>query len=452
MSNIFVRSTDGADVDNGSTWALAKATLSGAAAIDAAGDTIFVSDNHAEGSNSDQTIALAGTLTNPVRVLCVDDAGDPASPTTIANTGSVAVTGNSTDIIVSGCGFIQGLIFSAGTGTNSTNTIQLLSSATVGSLDLVGCKLRLASTGTGSYVTAGYASTVIGTRVKFADTWLKFAASTQHLRPHGAFIWSGGGFEAGTTSPTYAFNIGNASFHTACTARLRDLDFSALGTGFNWLNFTGSPIIDFQARNIKLPSGWAGAVLNTALNAPKQRVSLYNCDSGDTNYRVWIEDYSGVIRDETTIVRTGGASDGGTSISWKMTTNSGSSEIGSPLMSDPILVWNSATGSAVTITAEIITDSATNLTDAEVWLEVEYLGTSGYPLGSILTDQRATVLTTAADQADSLSTWTTTGMSNPNPQKLDVTITPQEAGWIQARVVLAKASTTIYACPKLTVA
>jgi len=37
MTQLYVRSTDGSDSDNGTTWALAKATATGAAAIEAAG-------------------------------------------------------------------------------------------------------------------------------------------------------------------------------------------------------------------------------------------------------------------------------------------------------------------------------------------------------------------------------------------------------------------------------
>mgnify|MGYP003394608494 FL=1 len=48
MADRYGRSTDGADGDGGTTWALAKATLAGLAAIDAAGDRIFLSQAHAE--------------------------------------------------------------------------------------------------------------------------------------------------------------------------------------------------------------------------------------------------------------------------------------------------------------------------------------------------------------------------------------------------------------------
>ena len=151
------------------------------------------------------------------------------------------------------------------------------------------------------------------------------------------------------------------------------------------------------------------------------------------------------------LVRTGGASDGVTPISGKLASN-GDAEY--PLVvveTTDISIWNDSVGSSKTVTVEILHDSATNLTDGEIWLEVEYLGTSGFPLSSFVSDAKSDVLATAADQTTSSETWTTTGMTNPNKQKLSVTFTPQEAGYFQAKVYLAKASKTVYICPKLTV-
>ena len=111
----------------------------------------------------------------------------------------------------------------------------------------------------------------------------------------------------------------------------------------------------------------------------------------------------------------------------------------------------SLTGSPITVTVEILRDSATALTDAEIWLEVSYLSASGTPLGAVARNIAADVFTTPANQASSSETWTTTGMSNPNTQALAVTFTPQMAGFLMARVMLAKASTTVYVDPKLTV-
>ncbi len=90
MADLYVRSTDGSDSDNGTTWALAKATLTGVAAIDAAGDRIFVSQAHAESTGSAVTLAFAGTPANPVKLICGDDAAAP--PTAVATTATATAT------------------------------------------------------------------------------------------------------------------------------------------------------------------------------------------------------------------------------------------------------------------------------------------------------------------------------------------------------------------------
>ena len=113
-------------------------------------------------------------------------------------------------------------------------------------------------------------------------------------------------------------------------------------------------------------------------------------------------------------------------------------------------VWNGPVGSAQTATVEIITDNVT-LTDAEAWLEVEYLGTSGFPLGLFANDRVADpIFGTPANQATSTVDWTTTGLATPIKQKLGVAFTAQEKGLVRARVVVAKASTTVYYDPLIT--
>jgi hypothetical protein len=83
---------------------------------------------------------------------------------------------------------------------------------------------------------------------------------------------------------------------------------------------------------------------------------------------------------------------------------------------------------------------------------VNYLADSGSPLGSFVSDAVADKLgaTTHADQATSSASWTTTGLTNPNAQKLAVTFTPQQAGYIHCRVMVAKASSTYYVDPTVT--
>jgi hypothetical protein len=120
------------------------------------------------------------------------------------------------------------------------------------------------------------------------------------------------------------------------------------------------------------------------------------------------------------------------------------------LRTDEILVWNETVGSPVTIHCHTVTDGVT-LTDADCWLEVQSLSTSGFPVSSFVSDS-AGVLASASNQDSSTETWTTTGLTSPIRQRLSVTVTPQEKGWISAVVRVVRPSTTIYVCPKAEVA
>lgn len=180
---------------------------------------------------------------------------------------------------------------------------------------------------------------------------------------------------------------------------------------------------------------------------------MYNCDSGDTNYRYRKATQFGTIQEETTLVRTGGASDGDTGISLKMVSNA-NAEYPLLTLDTPELFGKriTSTGSAVTATVHILHDSVTNLDDDEIWLECMYLGTAGFPLALFVDDAAADVLATPAAQTASTETWTTTGMTNPNKQKLSVTFTPQEKGVPHFVVKCAKPSYTVYVCPLVTIA
>jgi hypothetical protein len=218
------------------------------------------------------------------------------------------------------------------------------------------------------------------------------------------------------------------------------------------MNFTNSTSGNARllVRNCKLPASWSGSI-GFGTPGPGSVFELYNCDSADTNYRLEKKTEFGTITHETTVVKTGGASDGTTTLSWKMVSNADAEWNHQTLDSPEIVKWNETTGSSVTVTVDIIHDSVTNITDQQIWLEVQYLGTSGRPLSLFVDDAAADYITAAADQTDSSSTWTTTGLTNPNTQKLNVTFTPQEKGFIHAVVKLAVASKTVYIDPELVV-
>lgn len=444
MADIYVRSTDGNNTDNGSTWALAKATLAGADGIDSAGDTIYVSQAHAESSASIISLAFAGTAASPVKIICGNDAAEP--PTAVAETATVTSTGS--NININGSVFIRGIDFRAAGGGGGGI---VLNGSGPNVQEYKNCTFRLTLDATRNIQVGIGASAPLKTDWRDCD--VSFNGANHRILPVGYFQWNGGTIIDGGADPTSLFSLAGSTGRPPVDLVISGIDMSACATGVNIFDTSSLGSVGCRAiiRNCKLPASWSGGLVSTSISQPGVRCELYNCDSGDTNYAMQIATYAGTIIQETTIVRTGGASDWTTTISWKCTTSANAEYPHITLDSPEIVQWNDTTGSSITATVEVITDNVT-LTDAECWLEVQYLGTSGFPLSVFTSDEKADVLASASNQTTSSETWTTTGLTTPVKQKLSVTFTPQEKGYIHAVVKLAKASTTVYVDPKLTVA
>jgi hypothetical protein len=438
----YVRSSDGSDASDGLTWANAKATLAGALAIAAAGERIWVSDNHAETQASAMTLTSAGTAAAPVEILCGDDAAEP--PTALATTGSLTTTGNSA-ISHLGFAYCYGLTFNVGTGNVSAlHTFGVTANAAFG-WECEACAFNLVETGVNGRVSIGTASgATVDHRTIFRNCTISFGSTSQGLLCKDRFDMVGGSIATTGSVPTA---LVKTTAGPSLPARLRGVNLAAITTA---LVDVGAGLLDVRFEQCKLGAG-VTVVTGTPAGPGGVRVFLDNCDSTDTNYRMQRSQYEGDVYSETTIVRTSGASDGTTPLAHKLV-SSPAAKFYWPFYGPEIVQWNEATGSALTATVEIVHDSVTALTDAEVWLEVEYLGTSGFPIASFASDRAASVIATPADQTSSSIGWTTTGITNVNKKKLAVGFTPQEKGWVRARVALAKSSYTLYADPLLTIA
>lgn len=439
----YVRSTDGLDADDGLTWATAKATVAGALAVAAAGERIWVSQNHAETAAAPTTWTSAGTTALPVEILCGNDAAQP--PTALATTATVSTTGSNA-ISFLNFAYVYGITFTAGSAAAATSIVFTQNAAWGWKFDT--CALRCGGTGAGNRIDiGGTGSGSVNTKVEFVNTNVQFAAASHGIRCFSPLDWRGGALTLGV-APTGGLIINNGGATTI--ARLTGVDLTNLGTNaiVGWgAASTGGRV---GLENCKLAAGFT-ATTGTNLGAGNVEVWLDNCDSTDTQVRFQHHSYEGLVSSETVIVRTGGASNGTTPNSYKMV-SSATRRFTTPLYSPEFWILYPTTGSSKTATVEIVHDSVTALTDAEVWLEIEYLGTSGFPLSLFASDRKTTIIATAANQASSSVAWTTTGITNVNKQKLDVTFTPQEIGIVRARVALAKPSYTVYVDPLLTIA
>lgn len=431
MANVYVRSGAGG-AGSGADWANAYTTLAAACAAKAAGDTFYVSEDHAESQASAMTIACPGTAALPCRILCVDHAGSvPPVSADLRTTATITTTGGNS-LSLTGRFYCEGITFNCGTG-GSAASLNTANAETY----YKNCKLKLLNTAASSLINLAPNGNSKGV---FDNCEMLTSAAGQKVALQGTrCVVKGGSRTYLTTSPTDAYT----SNSRGCV--VDGVDLSSLNAAVN-LIASGTSANNTVIRNCKLPASWSGSVCGSTNEAIE--ATMYNCDSGDTNYRLQSNKHAGAIFTETTLVKTGGASDGDTPLSWKMETNATAEYPLMVLLSPEIFSERiTSVGSAKTITVDILHDSATALKDDEIWLEVQYLGTSGFPLGAFANDSKADVLAAAADQTASSATWTTTGMANPNKQKLAVTFTPQEKGVAIVTVCMAKASYTAYVDP-----
>jgi hypothetical protein len=249
----------------------------------------------------------------------------------------------------------------------------------------------------------------------------------------------------GATIPTCFFQGGSlADPHGSI---LRNIDFSNLGSSGSIYDLRGASGPPHRLINCKLNSTpWTTLGGSSATNKP----SFYVLGSGTAGNcsRNEIQCYVCNLLTETTIIRTAGASDGVTPYSWKLVPQNSANNREFPLETFEGELWNDSIGSSKTLTVHTLTDNNT-LQDNQIWLEVDYLGSSGAPLASRVTTETVRLGTAANLASDSGEAWAGTGgFTSPVKQKLTATFTPQMKGPIRWRIKYAHASVTAYVCPK----
>jgi hypothetical protein len=437
MANVYVYS-GAAGAGTGADWANAYTTLAAACTAKAAGDTFFVAHDHAETTASAMNISSPGNDTTPSRIYCVNRAGSvPPVSADLRTTATVSTTGASNLTVVGSWSECYGIIFSAGDGTN--NAVLSLNSTFGRVIRYVNCAFRLTNTAATSTIQVGNS---FGAVTEWNSCTAQFGDLSQRIGINsGVLIWrnTANAVTGTVPNPLLTFAAGGAGVYF-----IEGVDLAALSTGYTLVSQSGSGR-SATFKDCKLGSGVTVSTNNTA-GPGLGETFLIRCDSGDTNYRTEKYTFSGTQTTETTIVRTGGASDGTTPIAWKIVTTA-NSEWEYPFECLPISVWNETTGSAITVTIQGIWGGGAVPLNDEIWIDVEYLGTSGFPLAVKATSTKADGLATGTSIAAGSGTWggSTTKFA------MSATFTPQEKGPITIYVKAAKPSSTFYIDPKVTV-
>lgn len=505
MASYYVRS-GAAGAGTGADWANAYTTLVTALSGKAAGDIFYVSEDHNESAAAAKTITSPGTPAAPCQILCVNHAGTvPPVSADLRTTGIITTTGANAITLAGGWAYVYGLVFNSGTGATAV-------SFTIGSANgawvMKSCTLKNPTTSTNSNFIIGTQTIPRAILVRLMNCTFSFGGTGCTIIVQGArFIWedTASAIDTGASIPSFLFD--NASAGASGDVWVEGVDLSAMNSGQTLVAAQNVPK-QFTFKDCKLSTNVV--IATTPQDPGYAETILLRTDGSATNYRNEKYQYMGIQTVSTTIIRTNGASDGTTGVAMKLATTA-DSEWHTPFEAFPIAIWNSTTGSNVTVTIEGVYDAAALPNNDDVWIDVEYLGTSGTPLGSFKRGTKADILATGSALTASTEAWdsmvtaranstayligdvrkvasnpgriffcTANGTSSGSEPagyasavdggsvtdgtatfraamrfKQTITLTspqPQMAGYIYVYPKVAKVSSTYYVCPKITLA
>jgi hypothetical protein len=421
---IYTRSSDGDDADDGSTWALANATLAGSIADWTTSDIICIEDNHNETQATTMTLTPTGdTSAIPVPIYSVSDADDSYS---IGSSCQVSVTGASSNISLAGNYSIAGVFFCSG------NDILVSSSVTADwsffrdvSVDLSALNSALTF---GSQAARGLTRWVGGT-IDFGG------GGFMNVNRSSPMIFEGVTFTGDIVAAGLFRSTGANSGVTQWICR--GCDLSA---------YTSETLVDVSQSNQGDLNVWligselpaTVSIHDDAFANPRQFVFVSGTDDSTSDYgfRQDLYTYQGNVETDIAVYHDNGLvfEEGSTNASFKFTPASHLSKHEFPLCSPPRVEWIATTGSK-TFTTEGVENFTTALDEDEVWQEILYLGTSTNPLWS-LDVGKVVGGTTSLTTGTGLANWTSEP-SGSRSFKLETTVTINKAGVYQIRWCVA---------------
>jgi hypothetical protein len=421
-------SPSGSDSNDGLSWATAKATLAGIDSVDTAGDIICL-DSSATHTVSGSSLSWAGTTASPTKLV----SADATINTPTAKAGAII---SASGLAMAGQGLhIEGI---------TVNATGYLSFGGGGYLKIKNSSINAPSSTSSSPLVIGAAATRTG-HTEFENVNINISASSSYYPAFnmygGVFIMRGGSVSGGGAYGFFSINGVGASIY------LDGVDMSGIKSSCvaNVTSYANHGVF----RNCKLPASWSGAIVALDGVTIGSEFDAYETDSTGypAAYRRFSISYFGSTNSTTAMYRQGGASNGNAPFSWKAGAQN-MVECAFPYRLPETALYNSTTGTPITLTMEILCSAAP--LNSQLWMEAVYPGDANSSFDTLASSAPASFLDTRVTLTDSTATW----VNAPNgyvAKKISLTITPNRAGFILARLALA-ANLTIYADPLVQVA
>jgi hypothetical protein len=482
MADVYVRSGAGGAAD-GTTWANAYTTLAAAqtGGAFATTNTIWLADDHAESTAG--AVAYTGPTTPGLRILGANT-HTVEPPTGVATSPSATLTRTTTGVpTFTGHIYMEGWIIIAGSGTSSATLG--LGDATTFNLSLNNMHLRLGGTGTNGRIRfgAGGSSANKGAQLRIKNTTVKFAHASHRIRAGAGLIQINGLVIDGSGTVTQTSLIDLAT-DTQFIAQFDNCDLTALSSMTELVDSTNDGIIDILCRRCIFPDSMTD-ILNTYTAGMRGRA--HDCSSTWSLGASYFLDYdvqgnssalslasnSKIVTSTSTIyayLTAGSVLESGANYAVKPTcTVGGWSGV---YRSEPISRYYPGTdaeiaafsaGASKTITLEYLHDTnvaqgqgagtGSAFQNNEVWIEVDYLGSSSTKLGSSATSGVTYSTDTPSDNASGVGTgsWTSSGVTTKKSGKCVATITPQQNGAISVHVCMRGVGKVVFYEPNFTI-
>lgn len=460
-ATIYVSSVDGDNADDGSTWALAKATVAGglAVATDATFNFIYVDSAHSFTAGA--VITWDASTSGAAHAIISVDRTTGAPPTTW-------LAGATEDIGASSAGFTIG---------NGTACKLFVWGFTIeGSPNNAsGANITIAQgTNSGAFVDVKMCNCILNVNSNNASArlFLGNAGDAAKQTSFAALIDCEVGIK----------NVATGSVITVrdCRARISGLTLTYLGANkpASLFDFSGNVTPDLEIRDSDLSAYEKSGGYYFDVTNLEGSITIVNCkrdatpgvytgtwkgnnasitailfDDADTHNTFEFYNRLGTLSVSGSIYLDSGDTFDTAGVSFEVVTTSLCTEA-EPFVLPPFRYWPDVTGSK-TFSVEMIFDNATDLDDRTCWMDLRgVLESASFPVGTTSSSRNAQPFDgTATNLTSSSLAWTGAGgFTNSKKRKIEITRTVAEKSTNEAVLSFGVPSRTFYVNPELLVA